>query len=77
MTLEQAYTEASWSLPEVREQLLAEQRRSAAQQQAAQVQASKNAAVQVRGAPATALPTQIDPSDRRSVIANALRAAAN
>lgn len=77
MTLQQAYDEAKWANPQVREALLNEQRQ---QQQTAQrqvVQNARQAAVQVRGAPSAALPQTIDPKDRRAFIAAQLRAATN
>lgn len=75
MDIPTAYKEALWTLPEARDAALAEQRQALLNQNRQTVQASKSAAVQVRGAPGSALPSTIDPNDRRAVIANSLRSA--
>lgn len=77
--LELAYRTTLAADPSLTQQALAQQQQEAArkeqerQRQAAQ--AARAAAVQVRGAPGSPLATSVNPNDRRSVIANALRAA--
>lgn len=76
--LKRAYEVALRLDPELAAQALAQQQAEAARQQREKAQAAANvakaAAVQVRGAPGSPLQTAVNPTDRRSVIANALRA---
>lgn len=66
--LPDAYEQALWAHPELRQQALARQQAQERQAEAARVAAAKAAAVQVRGAPAQVIPAQINPQDRRAVI---------
>lgn len=73
-TLAEAYEQALWARPDLREKQLASQRQQWEQEQQARVQAAQAASVQVRGAPAAPASAQtIDPKDRRSVLMNAYR----
>lgn len=66
--LQDAYDQAIWAHPELRQQQLARQQAQEREAEAARVAAAKAAAVQVRGAPAQIIPAQINPQDRRAVI---------
>jgi len=77
--LQLAYDTAVRLDPNIAAQSLAQQQAAQAAQVRGQaqnaVQTAKAAAVQVRGAPGSAAPANVDPKNRRDVIANALRAA--
>jgi hypothetical protein len=66
--LQEAYEQAIWAHPELRQQQLARQQAQAREAEAARVAAAKAAAVQVRGAPSQSIPATINPQDRRAVI---------
>ena len=70
--LELAYSTAIRMSPEIQSLVAAEQQ--AAERARGLVDKAKNAAVQINGAPSSAPVGKIDPSDRRAIIANALRA---
>ena len=71
--LQLAYDTAVRLDPSISQQLYAQQQQTLAAQN--QVQKAKQAAVQVRGAPGAAISGSISQTDRRAVIANALRQA--
>lgn len=77
--LKRAYEVALRLDPELAAQALAQQQAETLRQQREKAQAAVNtakaAAVQVKGAPGSPLQASVNPTDRRSVIANALRAA--
>lgn len=70
--LKDAYDQARWAHPTLRQEMLAEQRAQEQKAEQARIAAAKAAAVQVRGAPAQAMPQQVNPKDRRAVIQAAL-----
>ena len=73
-TLAEAYEQALWARPDLRESKLREQRQQWEQEQQARVEAAQSASVQVRGAPsAPAQATPIDAKNRRAVILDAFR----
>ena len=69
--LQLAYDTAVRLDPAIAQQVFAQQQQTT--QAAQQVQRAKTAAVQVRGAPSSSIGSAINQSDRRAVIANALR----
>ena len=71
--LQLAYDTAVRLDPSISQQLFAQQQQTLAAQN--QLQKAKQAAVQVRGAPGAAISGSISQTDRRAVIANALRQA--
>lgn len=75
--LQLAYDAAARLDPTIASQQFALQQNATLNRVQAQnaVQTAKAAAVQVRGAPGSAAPANVDPKNRRDVIANALRAA--
>jgi hypothetical protein len=70
--LEDAYDQALWAHPELRQQALSAQKAREAEEERKRVEAAKAAAVQVRGAPAQAMPRQPNPQDRRAMIQQAM-----
>lgn len=70
--LDQAYEQALFAHPELRQQALAKQREADQAAEAERVRAARAAAVQVRGAPSQAIPQQTNVQDRRAVIKQAM-----
>lgn len=68
-----AYKAALRYDPDLSQQVIAQQQEVQRKQAAEAALKAKQTAVQVRGAPGSALPVSVDPSDRREVIRNALR----
>jgi hypothetical protein len=66
--LQEAYDQALWAHPELRQQALARQQAQDREAEAAKVAAARAAGVQVRGAPSQSIPATINPQDRRAVI---------
>lgn len=77
--LQLAYDTALRSDPSISQQVLAQQQadsqRQVRERAQAAVHTARQAAVQVTGAPGSPLASSVNPTDRRSLIANALRAA--
>lgn len=71
-SLQTAYEMATWSTPEVRQALLAEQQAEEARRAHEAAQKAKAAAVQVRGAPVAGASQAPNPNDRRAMIAAAM-----
>lgn len=70
--LDEAYEQALFAHPELRQQALAKQREADQAAEAERVRAARAAAVQVRGAPSQAIPQTPNVQDRRAVIRQAM-----